>query len=61
MRQIVTIVVPHGYETVAELLEDCQLERASLSEAFELFIKALNYDGTDTNSLTVGEIRKALP
>ena len=30
-------------------------------EVFEIIIKALNYDGNDVNSLTVGEIRRALP
>jgi hypothetical protein len=28
---------------------------------FEEVIRRLNYDGNDTNSLTVGEIRRALP
>jgi hypothetical protein len=32
----------------------------TLSEQFERIIKALNYDGNDTNSLTVGEIQRAL-
>lgn len=30
-------------------------------QAFEEIIASLNYDGSDTNSLTVGEIRRALP
>lgn len=33
----------------------------TLGEAFERVIKALRYDGPDENSLTVGEIRRALP
>ena len=33
---------------------------ASLRSAFEEIIKGLGYDGDDTNSLTVGEIRRAL-
>jgi hypothetical protein len=30
-------------------------------QVFEIVIAALNYDGKDINSLTVGEIRRALP
>lgn len=33
----------------------------TLGQAFERVIKALRYDGPDENSLTVGEIRRALP
>ena len=32
----------------------------SARQDFERFITALNYDGSDTDSLTVGEIRRAL-
>lgn len=30
-------------------------------QVFEIVLAALNYDGEDINSLTVGEIRRALP
>lgn len=30
-------------------------------QAFEKIIASLNYDGADTDSLTVGEIRRSLP
>ncbi len=30
-------------------------------QAFEEIVASLNYDGADTDSLTVGEIRRALP
>ena len=30
-------------------------------QAFEEIIESLRYDGNDTDSLTVGEIRRALP
>lgn len=33
---------------------------APLSQQFEAVIAALKYDGTDIDSLTVGEIRRAL-
>jgi hypothetical protein len=33
----------------------------TLRESFEKVITALQYDGSDTDSLTVGEIRRALP
>jgi hypothetical protein len=36
-------------------------ERPTARARFEDIIRSLNYDGTDTNSLTVGEIRRALP
>lgn len=30
-------------------------------QVFEIVLEALNYDGKDMDSLTVGEIRRALP
>ncbi len=36
-------------------------ERPTEREQFEAIIASLNYDGPDANSLTVGEIRRALP
>lgn len=36
-------------------------ERPTAREQFDAIIASLNYDGPDTNSLTVGEIRRALP
>jgi hypothetical protein len=36
-------------------------EPQTLRESFEKVITALQYDGSDTDSLTVGEIRRALP
>lgn len=36
-------------------------DRPTAREQFEAIIASLNYDGPDANSLTVGEIRRALP
>lgn len=44
-----------------ELWQSTERELASVRlERFEEIIKSLNYDGKDTNSLTVGEIRRAI-
>lgn len=47
----------------AEFIEGFRQEQhnSELRESFERIIKSLNYDGPDTDSLTVGEIRRALP
>lgn len=45
-----------------ELWQSTERELAAArAERFEEIIASLNYDGPDTNSLTVGEIRRALP
>jgi len=38
-----------------------QEQNGSARERFEAIIASLNYDGLDTDSLTVGEIRRSLP
>lgn len=44
-----------------ELWQSAERElNGSVRERFEAIIASLNYDGPDTNSLTVGEIRRAL-
>lgn len=60
-RAMVTIYIPEGYKDAEEFLKDCSFEAAAPLERFEDIIKSLNYDGPDTNRLTVGEIRRALP
>ncbi len=45
-----------------ELWQSAERELTSTrGERFEDIIESLRYDGSDTNSLTVGEIRRALP
>lgn len=45
-----------------ELWQSSERElNGSARERFEAIIASLNYDGADTDSLTVGEIRRALP
>ena len=43
--------------------EDAKIfyENRPTREAFEAILASLHYDGADINSLTVGEIRRALP
>ena len=43
--------------------EDAKIfyENRPTREALEAILASLNYDGTDVNSLTIGEIRRALP
>jgi len=60
-RNMVTIYVPDGYADADEFLKDCQFEAAGPLAQFDAIIESLNYDGPDTNSLSVGEIRQALP
>lgn len=44
-----------------ELWQSAERElKESRRERFEEIIKSLNYDGQDIDSLTVGEIRRAL-
>lgn len=48
-------------ERAAKFIERFRSEQwSSAREMFEAIIASLNYDGTDTDSLTVGEIRRAL-
>ena len=43
--------------------EDAKIfyENRPTREAFEAVLASLNYDGADIDSLTVGEIRRAMP
>jgi hypothetical protein len=47
-------------EIVAQLLEELVVPQMA-RDTFERVIASLNYDGRDADSLTVGEIRRALP
>lgn len=42
-------------------IQPTEHDHPSPRKDFERIIASLNYDGADTDSLTVGEIRRALP